>query len=126
MITHINPAGLHKNPVFSQAIIAPAGRTLYIGGQDGTDPEGALVSDDAGEQTAQALTNILTILDDVGATVSDVVKMTVYLSPDADFDSAFAAVGPVWGPNPTTITVLRTAPVRPGALVEIEAIAALP
>ena len=126
MITHVNPAALHKNPAFSQAIIAPAGRTLYIGGQDGTDATGAIPSKDAGEQTKQALRNVLAILEDVGASVSDVVKLNIYLDPSVDVEAGFAASMEVWGANPTTVTVLRVSPARPDALVEIDAIAALP
>ena len=64
---HQSAETLHTNPAFSQATIASAGRTLYIGGQNGTDAEGAIVSDDAGEQSAQAMRNMLAILDEVGA-----------------------------------------------------------
>ena len=39
-IEHLNPETLHVNPAFSQGTIASAGRTLYVGGQNGTDGEG--------------------------------------------------------------------------------------
>jgi len=39
-ITHINPATLHRNPVFSQGTLAEGGRTLYVGEQNGTDAGG--------------------------------------------------------------------------------------
>ena len=126
MITHVNPETLHKNPTFSQATIAPAGRTLYIGGQDGTDAEGAITGD-AAEQTKQALRNVLAILDDVGATQADVAKLSIYLDQSVDVTEGYAASAEVWGANPTAITVLKVASLgRPEALVEIDAIAALP
>ena len=126
MITHVNPDTLHKNPAFSQATIAPAGRTLYIGGQDGTDSEG-VITGDAAEQTKQALRNVLAILDEVGAAQADVAKLTIYLDQSVDVTEGYAASAEVWGMNPTAITVLKVASLgRPEALVEIEAIAALP
>jgi enamine deaminase RidA (YjgF/YER057c/UK114 family) len=125
MITHVNPDTLHKNPAFSQATIAPSGRTLYIGGQNGTDSEGQIAGD-AGEQTKQALRNVLAILDDVGATQADVVKLNIYLDQSVDVNAGFAASAEVWGMNPTAITVLKVASLgRPEALVELDAIAAL-
>ena len=39
-ISHINPATLHRNPVFSQGTLAEGGRTLYVGEQNGTDSVG--------------------------------------------------------------------------------------
>ena len=126
VIEHINPETMANNPAFSQGTIAPAGRTLYIGGQDGTDATGAIPSTDPGEQTKQALRNVLTILEEVGATVKDVVKLNIYLDPSVDVEAGFAASAEVWGANPTAITVLRVSPARPDALVEIDAIAALP
>jgi enamine deaminase RidA (YjgF/YER057c/UK114 family) len=127
MITHVNPKALHTNPAFSQATIAPAGRTLYIGGQNGTDGEGAIVSADAGEQSAQAVSNILAILDDVGATLDDVAKLTIYLHESVDINAAFAAVAPVWAGHPTAISGVKVSGLaRPDALIEIDAIVALP
>jgi enamine deaminase RidA (YjgF/YER057c/UK114 family) len=126
VIEHINPAALHTNPAFSQATIAPAGRTLYIGGQNGTDSTGAIVSDDPGEQSAQAVRNILAILDEVGATLDDVAKLTIILHESVDINAAFAAVVPLWGDHPTAISGLKVSGLaRPDALVEIDAIVAL-
>ena len=127
-VTHINPPELHTNPAFSQGTLAPAGAsTLYIGGQNGTDAEGAIVAGGIKEQSAQALRNVRSVLAAVGAGPEHVVKMTIYLAADADLNAGFAAVGEVWGDHPTAISVLRVAAVaRPGALVEIDAIALVP
>ncbi|MFC4223316.1 RidA family protein [Lysinibacter cavernae] len=125
-ITHVNPNELHSNPVFSQGTITETGRTLYVGGQNGTDSTGSIIAGGAGEQTAQALRNVLAVLADAGASQQDVAKLTVYLAVDADFNAAFGAVAQVWGPYPTAVTVLRINPAKEGALIEIEAVAALP
>ncbi len=61
-VTHINPPALHSNPVFSQGTIAESGRTLYIGGQNGTDASGAIVAGGIAEQTTQAMRNLLSVL----------------------------------------------------------------
>jgi 2-iminobutanoate/2-iminopropanoate deaminase len=125
-ITHINPEALHSNPVFSQATLAESGRTLYIGGQNGTDGSGAIVAGGIAEQTTQAMRNVLSVLEAVKAGPENVVKLNVYLAADADLNAGFAASTAVWGNHPTAITVLRVAAIaRPGALVEIDAIAVI-
>ena len=122
-ITHINPATLHRNPAFSQATLAEGGRTLYIGEQNGTDAEGR-ISGDYGDQTRQALRNILAILADVGADQTNVAKMTIYIAEGQDPNAGYAASAEVWGQNATAVTVLIVSRLgRPDALVGIEAIA---
>lgn len=124
-VERLNPEGLEANPAFAQATIAPAGRTLYIGGQNGTDASGAL-ADDAEEQIAQALRNVLTVIEAAGATTADVAKLTILLHPAVPIEEAFAAAMPVWQAPPTAVTVLRVAGfARPDAVVEIEAVVAL-
>lgn len=125
-LTHINPVALHTSPAFSQGVLAEAGPTLYIGGQNGTDRTGAIVGD-AVEQSAQALRNVLAVLAEAGAGPQDVVKLTIYLQSDVDINAAYASVPEVWGLHPTAITVLKVAGfARPEALIEIDAIALIP
>lgn len=125
-LTHLNPAALHTSPVFSQGVITEAGRTLYVGGQNGTSTDGAIAGDVA-TQTAQALRNVLAVVDAAGAGPEHVAKLTIYLRADADLDAAFSASAQVWGQRPTAITVLRVAGLAiPDALVEIDAVVALP
>jgi 2-iminobutanoate/2-iminopropanoate deaminase len=125
-ITHINPETLHSNPVFSQGTLTETGRTLYIGGQNGTDASGAIVAGGIAEQTTQAMRNVLSVLEAANAGPEDVAKLNVYLAADADLNAGFAASAAVWGNHPTAITVLRVAGIgRPGALVEIDAIAVI-
>jgi enamine deaminase RidA (YjgF/YER057c/UK114 family) len=126
MIEHVNPASMPHHPAFSQATIAPAGRTLYIGGQNGIGPDGQVL-EGLEAQTQQALRNVLTILEEAGAGPADVARLAIYLDASVDANEGFAAAAPVWGQHPTAITVLKVAGFgRPGVLVEVEAVAALP
>lgn len=123
-ITHINPATMHSNPAFSQAVLAEGGRTLYIGEQNGVDADGAIVDGGAHAQTAQALRQLLLVLADVGADQSNVVRMTIYFSKDSTLEDIFPASAEVWGRHPTAVTVLQVHALgRAGALVGIEAVA---
>ena len=125
MIEHVNPPSMAASPAFSQGTIAPAGRMLYVGEQNGTDGAGQIVGG-LEEQTVQALRNVLAVLEEGGASVADVVKLTIYLAESADPTEAYRASAEVWGMNPTAVTVLKVASLgRPEALVGVEAVAAL-
>ncbi len=125
-ITHHNPEGLYNSPVFSQAVIAEGGKTVYIGGQNGIMPNGTMAGADFGSQTEQALKNILVILQSLGATQANVVKQTIYAVKGQDINVGYAAAQKVWGNFPTAITFVFVESLGvQGALVEIEAIAVI-
>lgn len=124
-VTAVDPPQLHHSPAFAQGMIAPAGPTLYVGGQNGTDATGEL-REGLRAQTEQALRNVLAVLDAAGTDRAHLMKLTIHLAPDVDPTEAYAASAAVWGETRTAVTVLAVSPARPGALVEIEAIAAIP
>jgi enamine deaminase RidA (YjgF/YER057c/UK114 family) len=123
-VTHINPDALYKSPVFSQAVVAEGGKTLYIGGQNGILPDGKMAGNTLASQTEQAYKNILEILKTVGASQENVVKQTIFLAKGEDIREGYAATQKVWGNFPTAISVVFVESLGvPGALIEIEAIA---
>jgi len=124
-VTPIDPPNLFHSPAFAQGMIAPAGPTLFVGGQNGTDSEGALL-DGLQAQTEQALRNVLAVLAEAGTDAEHVVKLTIYLAAGIDPTDAYGATRSVWGDTRTAVTVLTVTPSRPGALVEIDAVAAIP
>jgi enamine deaminase RidA (YjgF/YER057c/UK114 family) len=124
--THIDPEELHRNPAFTQGVVAPAARTLYVGGQLGTDSTGTVL-DGIEAQTSQAMRNVLSVLAAAGTGPEHVVKLTIYLVNGVDAQAGFAASRSVWGDHRTAVTVVSTAGhARPGALVEIDAVAIIP
>lgn len=126
-ITHLNPDSMHKNPAFSQGVsVEGAAKTIYVGGQNGITADGKLAGDDLASQTKQALMNVLEVLKAGGATQENVVKMNIYVVKGQDVNAGFAASQEVWGQHATGITVLLVDDLGPpGALVEIDAIAAV-
>ncbi|WP_119274403.1 RidA family protein [Taklimakanibacter deserti] len=90
---------------YSQAIAANG--FVWVCGQVGNDPvTGKAVSDDIGEQTRQAIRNIAIILDEVGATLADIVMVHVFVDTLIDFpafDAAYQEVMP--RPFPARVTV---------------------
>ena len=128
--THINPEALHSNPAFTQVVRVPAGMdTIYVGGQNGVGPDGTVVGPGMAEQASQALANLRTCLEAAGADVKDIVKWTILCPEGADLQAGLAAFGAFWPRDaaPPAITVAMVADVGPpGAIVEIEAVAAVP
>ncbi len=130
-VTHLNPDGMYRSPVFSQGIILPANaRILLIGGQNGVNAQGEVVaSGDVVKQTEQALVNLQKVLEAAGAGLEDLVKVTIIMQQDIDLNAAFGAWMAVWGKrtSPPTVTALRvTGLANPDFLIEIEAQAVLP
>ena len=125
-ITHINPATLHSNPVFSNGIlVSGGGNLLFVGGQNGTDASGAITGDVA-QQSAQATRNVLQVVSEAGGTVENIVKLTIYLVTGADLQAAYTAAIEVWGSHPTTLSMLQVAGLaRPEALIELDAVAVI-
>lgn len=84
-------------------------------------------SNDIGVQTRNAMETIRSILETVGASWSDVVKVTKYLTDIRDADGMHAAMRPYfgdWRPASTMICINQLS--SPGARVELDMIVAVP
>ena len=128
-ITLMQPAGLVISPAFSHvAIVPPGATTIYIGGQNGVDASGSVVSTDIAEQSLKAVDNASIALAAAGASLSDVVLWTVLIEADADLGAAYGAIAPKLArpTAPPLVTAARVAGIAvPGALIEVSAIAAV-
>jgi enamine deaminase RidA (YjgF/YER057c/UK114 family) len=129
-VSYLNPTQLHSNPAFTQAVRIPAGHDLIvIGGQNGVDSSGRVVSDDLAGQARQALSNLQVCLAEANADLDHVVRWSIMIRDGAPLLEGFAAFMEAWGErsNPPAITVaIVTGFAVPGALCEIEALAAVP
>lgn len=128
-IQRLRPEGLVSSPAFSHvAVVPPGATTIYVGGQNAVDADGALIgADDVAVQSARALANAKTALESVGATVDDVVQWTVLFVDGVDIAAAYGAIAAdLASDSPALVTGARVAGLGiPGALVEIGAIAAV-
>jgi enamine deaminase RidA (YjgF/YER057c/UK114 family) len=130
-VEHFNPAGLHKNPAYTQAIVVSGNATtIYVGGQNAVDASGNIVGKgDLRVQTEKTLQNIETALAAGGAELQHVVKWNVYILLGQSAQAGFEAFQKVWGqrPNPPVISAIFVpALAHPDFLVEIDAIAVVP
>ncbi|UJP40640.1 RidA family protein [Cellulomonas palmilytica] len=128
-ILRLQPDGLVRSPAFSHvAVVPPGATTVYVGGQNGVDESGAVVSDDVATQAVRTIENARTALAAAGATLADVVQWTVLIHADADLRAAYGAIGPMLatGGAPPLVTAARVAGLGvPGALLEVSAVAAV-
>lgn len=127
-IERIRPDGLVHSPAFSHvAIVPPGATTIYVGGQNSVDADGALVGgDDVAAQSVRALENVKTALAAAGARIDDVVQWTVLFVDGVDIGAAYGAIASELATEePGLVTGARVAGLAvPGALVEIAAVAA--
>lgn len=110
---------------YSDAVEAPAGtRWLYTSGTPGLAADGTLPEDVEG-QAEIAWRHILAMLESAQMGVNDLVKITQYLTREADI-AAYAGVRKrhLGVARPASMLLVVPALVRPGFLVEVEAIAA--
>ena len=107
---------------YSQAI--QVGNIIYTSGQIPIDPAtGSFVEGGIKEQTRQSLLNVKAILEEVGLTMGNVVKTTVFMADMNDFADMNAVYAEFFTePYPARSAVaVKTLP--KGALVEIEVVA---
>jgi enamine deaminase RidA (YjgF/YER057c/UK114 family) len=110
-----------------QAVIA--GDTIYLRGQVGQnlDTAESVGAGDVAAQAEQAMANIDLLLREAGATLADIVKVTVYLTDIRYREPAYRVMGR-WlkGVYPVSTGLVVSALARPEWLVEIDAIAVRP
>ena len=126
----INPPDWKRPTGYANGVIAE-GKLFFVAGQIGWDGQQNLVSDDFGEQTAQALRNIAEVLRAGAAKPENVVRMTWYVTDKQVYNAAAKAIGAayreVFGAHYPAMTLVEVADLlEPGALVEIEATAVVP
>ena len=104
------------------------GDTVYVSGQVALDGDGRLVGPgDVVAQTRQVLENIRRVLAAGGATLDDVVKVTVYLANVDDRPRVNEVRQAYFGANRPASTLVEISRLAlPGLLVEIEAVAVVP
>jgi len=97
---------------------------LFCSGQVALDvATGKLVEGDVGAQTRRALLNLAAVLSAGGASLTDVVKTTVFLVDMNDFAAMNQVYAEVFADSPPARSTVAVAALPAGARVEIEAIA---
>ncbi len=122
----IRAPGLSE-PISHYSDAVAAGQTVYVSGQGAFDSKGDLVgAGDVVAQTRQVLENMKIALGAAGATLDDVVKVTVYLKDRNDRPRVNDVRKEYFKANKPASTLVEISRFAiEGMLVEIEAIAVI-
>jgi 2-iminobutanoate/2-iminopropanoate deaminase len=112
---------------YSQAVVAPAGQLVFCSGQIALDPAtGEMVgAGDVRAQTERVLENLGAVLAAAGASLATVVKTTIFLADLQDFGNVNEVYARYFPSQPPARATVQAAGLPRGALVEIDAIAAV-
>ena len=118
---------LQYDPVRRWAAASRVGQVAYLAGETGTDPiTMEVVPGGVEAQTEQVFTNISKTLAHFGADLTDVIKITIFLTDMADLPAVSAIRSRVF-PTPLPSTAIQVvALASPEMSVEIETIALIP
>ncbi|MEM0365962.1 MAG: RidA family protein [Acidilobaceae archaeon] len=107
---------------YSQGVIA--GCFLYVSGQIPIDPAtGAMVEGDFKVKVRRVLDNIKAIIEASGASLRDIVKVTVYLRDIRLFQEFNEVYSQYFSVDPPARVVIEASNLPRGADLEVEAIA---
>ncbi len=126
----LQPPGWPRPKGYSNGMAAH-GRFVFTAGVVGWDETETFTSDTLAGQFAQALRNIVAILECDGAGPENIARMTCYVTSIDDYLASSQEIGAAWReslgkhyPAMALVQVVRL--VEPKALVEIEATAVVP
>lgn len=121
--TEAAPAPFQGAP-YSQAI--RAGGFVFVSGQLALKPgDKQLSGGTIEEQTEQVIANLRAILEAAGTSLDKLVKTTVFLQNLDDFQGMNGVYAKHVGDTPPARSTVEVAKLPSGALVEIEAVAAI-
>ena len=98
---------------------------IYLAGQLPKDPHTGIMPEGIEAQTAQALDNVLKIVEAAGSSLDRIIQMRIYIPDIAMWDDVNKVYGRFFGDHKPVRAVIPCRELHYGALLEIEAIAAL-
>jgi enamine deaminase RidA (YjgF/YER057c/UK114 family) len=113
--------GSKWEPILGYSRAVKVGDMVFVAGTTGADAEGKFAAD-AGDQTRQALKNILAGLEKAGAKAADVVRTRIFVTDISQWEAIGRAHGEVFGEvRPAMAMVEVSKLIDPAMQVEIEA-----
>ncbi|AQL42541.1 reactive intermediate/imine deaminase [Halorientalis sp. IM1011] len=96
---------------------------VFTAGQIPLTPDGELLDDaPIADQTEQALDNLRAIVEEAGATMDDVLKVTVYMADIDDFEAMNETYATYFEDEPPARSAVEVGALPKGVGVEIEAV----
>src|SRR5579864_3601455 len=128
-IHFVNPKSFHETTGYSHAgYFDGPGRIVYISGQVARNEKGETVGKgNVEEQTRQAYQNLSSILNSMGGSLGNVIKLNIYTTRLDQVSAIRKVRGEFFAGKemPTATFVGVTGLVSPDFLIEIEAVAVL-
>ncbi len=110
---------------YSQAVTANG--MVWLSGQIGLVPErGELAGEDLASQARQVMANLTAVLEAAGASLSDIVKVNIYLTDMNDFPELNALYAEWLGEHRPARATVAVAALPLGARIEMDVVARLP
>ncbi len=126
----LNPPGWKAPKGYANGVAA-RGKLVFLGGLVGWNADQEFETDDFVGQVAQALHNIVAVLNEAGGKPEDLVRMTWYITDKQEYLASLAELGAVYrdilGKHFPAMAMVEVAALMAGrARVEIEATAVIP
>ncbi len=107
------------------SVVTEANGFVFVSGQVAVDPiTKERAPDDVEAQTSRVMTNITSILGDLGLGISDIVKTTIFLADIEDFPKVNAIYSGFLDEEPPARSTVQAGALPGGFLVEIDVVAA--
>jgi len=112
---------------YSQGVVCEGKKLVFTAGQIGLDPAtGTLVSGGVLPEFDRAIANVRAILEAAGASLENVVKVTVFFADLSDFTAVNERYAAAFREPYPARSAVGVAALPKGARVEVEAIAVVP
>ncbi len=102
------------------------GRWIYVSGQIGADADGNMVNSSFTAEADQCFVRIRQSLEKAGAAMSDVVKITGYVTSTDHYEDYDLARGRAFAGTPPSSATVQVAGLVADARLEVEAVAFIP
>ena len=112
------PAGHYSQAIVHQGIV-------YVAGQLPVDPKNPeALPDNPEDQTRNVLENVRAILEAANSSLSNTLQMTIYVTDIGHWPAVNAAYAEIMGTHRPARAVVPIGTLKPGCILEIQAIAA--
>jgi enamine deaminase RidA (YjgF/YER057c/UK114 family) len=110
-------------------VVVAKGSIVFVRGQVGQDLDTAVnvaIGDPVG-QTEKAMSNVKTLLEEAGAKLEDICKITIYITDPRYREQVYRKIGEhLKGVFPVSTGIVVSALARPEWLVEVDVTAVIP
>ena len=130
-MTALLPPGWPRPKGYSNGVLAPHGRSIFVAGMIGWDAQGHFASARLADQARVALANVVAVLAEAGARPEHIARMTWYVTSKREYLEQGREIGAAFRElignyRIAMSTVEVTALMEDAAKVEIEVTAVLP